>query len=412
VKCDFVLGTGSLCVFGRFETKALARDELIINVGDIVPKQQFIGDMRSLDNPLGAWWPGRVVNGSSVSTPSGACSCSFLFNHEKRGWHYGYSSHRFADEEHSFVAYFLQEKEYGKCTCISILRSDTFKFFSQRRSALTTQNVAVHSSRKKECAIISESYNQEKRFCASSAADPVEIARAGAPIFFGNPSDDDFLNLAFLEKLYSDPLLPGTKVSHTHTRESEKELAAASSDKRPKFNVGSAVIRSKPSSDSTQPPRVSPQSSKVQKQTPLPSCRVPTRSNTRAAAKAAAKIEDANAAHAALHAAVVPDKKVGKEMREAYQDIASILLRDDIQETKERNASIALQRSGHGKRGAKRLRVGHLAEEIVKAKADPVERTMEATSGYVSWTANSLAGTDPMSMGVEEAGNTRATRCA
>jgi hypothetical protein len=109
---------GNLLCFGRFSKTANA--EGAINEGGVIGKEQILGDMRTTENLLATWWPGFVALDYQTSNtiPPGGASASFEFNSDKKGWHYGFNSNRFSNDEHEFVVHFFKE-DCGKSTLAS-----------------------------------------------------------------------------------------------------------------------------------------------------------------------------------------------------------------------------------------------------------------------------------------------------
>jgi hypothetical protein len=128
VRFPCLSSSGKLRAYGHFKA---APTPVQMRVGDLVdPKKEF-SDLQTASNPIGSWWECMCVERQENTV-------IFELNSDRRGWHYGYVSNRFADMAHSFVVYLTEESQYGH-TCISIVHSTNFKLVSQRRAKCRPQ---------------------------------------------------------------------------------------------------------------------------------------------------------------------------------------------------------------------------------------------------------------------------------
>jgi len=93
-----------------------------IALGQQVIKSDVVGALGSDD--LEVWWPGEH---------DATTNDVFEINKEKRGWHYGFTSTRCANEWHAFAIYIFED--IGNFFVLKEMkRSEGFQIFSQRRA--------------------------------------------------------------------------------------------------------------------------------------------------------------------------------------------------------------------------------------------------------------------------------------
>jgi hypothetical protein len=166
----------------------------------------------------------------------GGGSAAFEFNSEKKGWHYGFNSNRFSDEEHNFVVYFFQEV-WGQYKCVGIVESDPFRVYSQRRAPKKAKSQKEGSTERKRNTVALE-LAETKRARTVAAPAPASQNEVGEGLVQNANDPTALFDLTYLDAMFDSETMqsvggaPAMKKSNSPTEsDSDSHQQNVHSDK-------------------------------------------------------------------------------------------------------------------------------------------------------------------------------------